>query len=258
MTFAEAAMIMMSGGSGNIQSLSVTANGSYEAPKGIDGFDPVYVNVPDRYDEGYEDGRNSFVTSHLFAKENHKTYIASELGVDGFHRVSVDINDLGNIKPLDVIENKTYHAADYGCDGFDPVNVNVPDKYDDGYLDGFESAMAYTSGEPDLSKQFYIYIGVVTNAFDEMYVQLNIFNSSDKSIVSRQMNWGYGGDKSFDKSITGIKWSDDRAGTITVYATAYNKSHTEKYTNIPHVFDGLTHYHNITKYNYSIGNVDLE
>lgn len=259
MTFAEAAMIMMSGGGANIQPLSVTANGSYEAPKGVDGYNPVNVNVPDRYDEGYEDGRNSFVTSHLLAKENHKTYIASELGVDGFHRVSVDINDLGNIKPLDVVENKTYHAADYGCDGFDPVNVNVPDKYDDGYLDGFESAMAYTSGEPDLSKTFYIYIGVQTlEPFGEQYVQLNIFDSSDASEVASTMAWGYGSDKSFDKTITGIVWSDDKAGTITVYATSYNKEHTEKYTNVPHDFTRLTYDYGVTKSNHSIGNTNLE
>ena len=56
MTFAEAAMIMMSGGSGVIQSLSVTQNGPYEAPKGVDGFNPVIVNVPDRYDEGFQAG----------------------------------------------------------------------------------------------------------------------------------------------------------------------------------------------------------
>lgn len=56
MTFAEAAMIMMSGGSGVIQSLSVAQNGPYEAPKGVDGFNPVIVNVPDRYDEGFQAG----------------------------------------------------------------------------------------------------------------------------------------------------------------------------------------------------------
>ena len=56
MTFSEAAMIMMSGGSRVIQSLSVTQNGPYEAPKGVDGFNPVIVNVPDRYDEGFQAG----------------------------------------------------------------------------------------------------------------------------------------------------------------------------------------------------------
>lgn len=57
MTFSEAAMIMMSGGSpAVIQSLTVTQNGRYEAPKGVDGFNPVIVNVPDRYDEGFQAG----------------------------------------------------------------------------------------------------------------------------------------------------------------------------------------------------------
>lgn len=59
MTFAEAAMIMMSGGGSAdpvIQPLTVTENKKYEAPAGVDGFNPVLVNVPDRYDEGYQDG----------------------------------------------------------------------------------------------------------------------------------------------------------------------------------------------------------
>ncbi|MGN0508561.1 MAG: hypothetical protein ACI4GX_04955 [Ruminococcus sp.] len=59
MTAEEAAMIMMSGGGGKvIQRLSVTQNGKYEAPEGVDGYNPVLVNVPDRYDEGYQDGSN--------------------------------------------------------------------------------------------------------------------------------------------------------------------------------------------------------
>ena len=228
MTFAEAAMIMMSGGA-NIQSLTVTQNGRYDAPAGVDGFDPVDVNVPDRYDEGHTDGEVA-----VKAKIQSKT----------------------------VTKNGTYYAADDGLYGFNPVNVNVPDKYDDGYLDGyldgFESAMAYTSGEPDLSKTFYIYIGVQTSKpLGAQYVQLNIFDSSDTSKVHRKMTWGNGSDKSFDKTITGIVWSDDRNGTITVYATSYNKAHTEKYTNVPHVFDGLTRY-GVTKSNYSIGNTNLE
>ena len=242
MTFAEAAMIMMSGGGANIQSLTVTQNGRYNAPAGVDGYNPVDVNVPDRYDEGHKDGYD-------------EGYVDGEAAVKA------------KIQSKTITKNGTYYAADDGLDGFDPVNVNVPDNYDegykdgydDGYLDGFESAMTYTSGEPDLSKKFYIYIGVQTlEPFGEQYVQLNIFNSSDTSIVSKQMAWGYGSDKSFDKTITGIVWSDDKAGTITVYATSYNKAHTEKYTNVPHVFGRLTYDYGITKSNHSIGNTNLE
>ena len=230
------------GGSAVIQSLSVTKNGKYEAPEGVDGYSPVNVNVPDRYDEGYKDGYDDG-----YKDGYDEGYADGEAAVKA------------KIQSKTITKNGTYYAADDGLDGFDPVNVNVPDKYDDGYLDGFESAMAYNSGEPDLSKTFYIYIGVQTlESTGEQYVQLNIFNSSDTTVVSRQMSWGYGSDKSFDKTITGIVWSDDKNGTITVYATSYNKAHTEKYTNVPHVFDGLTYYDGVTKSNHYIGNTNLE
>ena len=59
MTFSEAAMIMMSGSSSPvINPITITENGHYEAPVGIDGYNPIDVNVPDRYDEGYKDGYN--------------------------------------------------------------------------------------------------------------------------------------------------------------------------------------------------------
>lgn len=59
MTFSEAAMIMMSGSSPPvINPITITENGHYEAPVGIDGYNPIDVNVPDRYDEGYNDAKN--------------------------------------------------------------------------------------------------------------------------------------------------------------------------------------------------------
>lgn len=53
--------IQMSGGgtSAVVKPLTVTENGTYTASDyGCDGFDPVNVQVPDRYDEGYADGYN--------------------------------------------------------------------------------------------------------------------------------------------------------------------------------------------------------
>lgn len=43
------------GGSAVIESKSITANGTYNAPSGVDGYNPVTVNVPNSYtasDEG--------------------------------------------------------------------------------------------------------------------------------------------------------------------------------------------------------------
>lgn len=45
MTAEEAAWIMMSGGGGVIKPLTVTANGTYSAPTGVDGYSPVTVDV---------------------------------------------------------------------------------------------------------------------------------------------------------------------------------------------------------------------
>ena len=81
------------GGSGVIQSLTVTQNGRYDAPAGVDGFNPVLVNVPDRYDEGYSDGEES-----VKAKIGEKH----------------------------ITQNGTYYAVSDGLEGFDPVVVNNP------------------------------------------------------------------------------------------------------------------------------------
>lgn len=42
----EARSVQWGGGSSVIQPLSVTANGTYNAPSGVDGYSPVTVNVP--------------------------------------------------------------------------------------------------------------------------------------------------------------------------------------------------------------------
>lgn len=76
MTFTEAAMIMMAG-SGNIQSLSVTKNGEYEAPEGVDGYNPVLVNVP-----------TAAVVKSITITSNG-TY-TPPTGVDGYNPVIVD------------------------------------------------------------------------------------------------------------------------------------------------------------------------
>ena len=46
MTAAEAAVIMMGGAGGKVKPLTVTENGTYAAPEGYVGFEPVEVNVP--------------------------------------------------------------------------------------------------------------------------------------------------------------------------------------------------------------------
>jgi hypothetical protein len=42
----EARSVQWGGGASVIESLSVTTNGTYTAPSGVDGYSPVTVNVP--------------------------------------------------------------------------------------------------------------------------------------------------------------------------------------------------------------------
>ena len=59
----------------NIKPLSVTQNGPYNAADyGADGFDPVNVSVPDRYDDGYQDGfdfASSFYQNKIYENTNY-------------------------------------------------------------------------------------------------------------------------------------------------------------------------------------------
>ena len=110
--FLEAAYMAKMSGGGKVKPITITENGTYnvseaEKAEGYVGFAPVTVDVPDRYQEGYDKGHDDGVKSVV-------------------------------ISPLTVTANGTYSAADYSCNGFDPVNVNVPDRYQEGYEDGQE------------------------------------------------------------------------------------------------------------------------
>ena len=110
--FLEAAYMAKMSGGGKVKPITITENGTYnvseaEKAEGYVGFAPVTVDVPDRYQDGYDKGHDDGVKSVV-------------------------------ISPLTVTANGTYSAADYSCNGFDPVNVNVPDRYQEGYEDGQE------------------------------------------------------------------------------------------------------------------------
>lgn len=120
MTAEEAAWIMMSGGKKPVlQSIAITQYGDYEikAPEGVDGYNPIHVNLKDRYDEGHQEGYD-------------EGYADGEAAVKA------------KIQSKTITANGTYSAATDGLDGFDPVIVNVPDRYDEGYADGYADGTA--------------------------------------------------------------------------------------------------------------------
>ena len=100
-SFEEGLMIgslLCGGNSGKepvIKALSVTENGVYTPPSGVDGYAPVSVLVSDRYDEGYQDGYDDgYDDGHNDAKNIYEKIIGQLQG-DG-----EDVTD-DNGNPID-------------------------------------------------------------------------------------------------------------------------------------------------------------
>nr|DAP36414.1 MAG TPA: hypothetical protein [Caudoviricetes sp.] len=122
MTFAEAAMIMMSdsgGSSGKVKPITITKNGDYtlsddDKNAGYIGYTPVYVNVTD-----FDKQSVTFTKNGSYSIDSPIKYAWNPI------IVNVDTNPI--INSLSVSEPGTYHAYSYSCNGFDPVIVS--DKY---------------------------------------------------------------------------------------------------------------------------------
>ena len=214
MTFAEAAMIMMSGGGKVIQPLSVTKYGTYsiDAPDGVDGYNPVNVNVPDRYDEGYQDGYN----------KGHE---------DGESAVKA------KIQSKTITENGVYYAADDGLDGFDPINVQVPDKYQDGYnkgySDGFEFASNAFNGIVDEGKLYTAVIDLSIPVWGGQYPGLNwiyirLYKTSDLNTeLSHNNIWPTNMYNCYYAKIIKLWWGS--TNTLHYQLRSYNSDKTVEY-----------------------------
>ena len=95
-----------------IESKNITENGSYTAPSGVDGFNPVVVNVPGPVIESKNITENGNYTAPS--------------GVDGFSPVVVNVPvPTPVIESKNITENGSYTAPS-GVDGFSPVVVAVP------------------------------------------------------------------------------------------------------------------------------------
>lgn len=212
------------GGGIIISALSVTENGPYNADDyGCDGFDPVDVNVPDRYDEGYKDG----------LKDGYDDGYA-----DGEAAVKA------KIQPLSVTENGTYIAADYGLDGFDPVNVNVPDNYDDGYDKGYEDGWEASAGYYDGSgastdKHYLLHIFVDTVSIPGYQntnpVAFHLYEKKDGAWSIAKKSMHYANDSahySYDTKINYIKLSSEYGKPSYISLTGWTKDHSISRTEV--------------------------
>lgn len=100
--------VHVSGGGAIIEPKTITENGTYSAPSGVDGYNPIDVLVTPLLEDKY-------------INENG-LYSPSE-GYDGIRSVNVDV-PIPSIVPLSITENGTYESS--GGSGFNPIMVNVP------------------------------------------------------------------------------------------------------------------------------------
>ena len=93
-----------------LKAIAINQNGEYN---GL--FNKVIVDVPAPY----------YRSRHLEATENHKLYVASDEGLDGYESVNVNVPE-PQLMSLNVVENGHYDANTYGVRGFESVTVDVP------------------------------------------------------------------------------------------------------------------------------------
>lgn len=164
--FVEASV--MGGGGANIQPLTITQYGDYEikAPEGVDGYNPIHVNLKDRYQAGYTDGwMKCFLNIKTITITKNGTYNAKSENLEGYNPVVVDVPDRydegknevrSHIVSKTITANGTYAATAENLEGYNPVIVNVP-----------ASETGYTLPPTISAAEFLQFVGGNANVSDE-------------------------------------------------------------------------------------------
>lgn len=141
------------GDDGNIEPISITANGTYTASGDVKGYSPVNVNVANSYtasDEG------KVVSSGLLVSQTTRNVSANGT-YDTTTNNSVAVEVLPNIGTKTVTANGTYTASADQLDGYSSVTVNVASSVTSNDSESL-SYMAYKNGKTifDVETGYYI------------------------------------------------------------------------------------------------------
>jgi len=182
------------GGGANIEPKNITENGTYTAPEGVDGYNPITVNVPSTHpvveeltatengtytpDEGV-DGFNP-VTVNVPAPLLEDRYINANgqygpsEGYDGIRRLTVEV-PVPSIAPLTINANGVYEST--GGTGYNPITVNVP-----------QNCEMYSANDDKLRLYENAFNGLNVLSFNGLYINQtisfdNIDNAHIKSVL---------------------------------------------------------------------------
>ncbi|WP_288887787.1 Ig-like domain-containing protein [uncultured Eubacterium sp.] len=91
-----------------IEPKTITENGTYTAPEGVDGYNPIDVLVSPLLEDRYINANGQYGPTE---------------GYDGIRRLTVEV-PVPSISPVTITENGTY--TNPSGNGYNPITVNVP------------------------------------------------------------------------------------------------------------------------------------
>lgn len=100
--------VRVSDGGAVIESKTITENGTYTAPEGVDGYSPIDVLVAPLLEDRYINANGQYGPTE---------------GYDGIRRLTVEV-PVPSITPITLTENGTY--TDSSGNGHNPITVAVP------------------------------------------------------------------------------------------------------------------------------------
>lgn len=144
-----------------VEELTATENGTYTPEEGVDGFNPVTVNVP------------TLLLEDRYINANGQ-YGPTE-GYDGIRRLTVEV-PVPSIVPLTINANGVYEST--GGTGYNPITVNVP-----------QNCEMYSANDDKLRLYENVFNGLNVLSFNGLYInQTMAFNDVDNTHIKEVLN----------------------------------------------------------------------
>ena len=232
-----------------IEPLEIIENGEYYA-ENIDGFNPVKVNVPLKYEEGYKDGfqssQDSIILQEKTATSNGE--VTADEGFTGLSKVNVSVlQKEEQEKNVDVTENGTFEVTPDEGYALSKVTANVNVPVPEGYIKPSGTLEVTENGTHDVTEYQSVNVNISTagGGGDPTlpggyvrcgYIQFDGEQIVDTDIVCNQnteMKFAFTREKSSQHYMYGVASSDSTASVTAYLGGSWrfgNKSQTKSIT----------------------------